>query len=353
MLNTRFSSLPDQVAASIRDLIAGGMWVGTVPGRDRISRDLGVSGKTVEAALRLLQREGVLISQGSGRRRLIVKGKLASPSKLRFAILTFEPLAQTEGFIVEMQHHLIEAGHTVFFTARTLTDLENKAEKVAEFVNGAEADAWVLVAASREVLNWFAGVDIPAFALFGRRRGLSIAGFGPNKIPALVAAAERLVALGHTRIVMIARKARRLPTPGMPELAFLGTLKAHGIPTGNYNLPDWEEDVQGFHRCLETLFRTTPPTALIVDETQFFLAAMQFCSNRGLRIPRDISLICTDDDPNFIWFSPSVSHIRWDRKTVVHSISRWAANVARGKSDRRQSSTKAEFVEGGTIGPAR
>jgi len=29
----------------------------------------------------------------------------------------------------------------------------------------------------------------------------------------------------------------------------------------------------------------------------------------------------------------------------------WAANVSRGKEDRRQTMTKAEFVEGGTIGP--
>ena len=316
-------------------------------------RELGVSGKTVESALRMLQREGLLLPQGPGRRRRIAEGKTPQRSKLKFAILTFEPLAQTEGFIMEMQHHLIAAGHTVVFTTKSLDELENKAGNVAEFVNATEADAWVLVAASREVLKWFAEVDIPAIALFGRRRGLPIAAFGPNKIPAFVVATERLVELGHKRIVMIVRKARRRPTPGAPEMAFLGALKARGIATGNYNLPDWEETLRGFHGCLETLFRTTPPTALIVDETHFFLAAMQFCANRGLRIPQDISLICTDDDPNFTWFSPSVSHIRWDRKTVVHRISRWAANVARGKADRRQTSTKAEFVEGGTIGPAR
>jgi hypothetical protein len=31
---------------------------------------------------------------------------------------------------------------------------------------------------------------------------------------------------------------------------------------------------------------------------------------------------------------------------------RWAGNVARGKDDRQQTEFKAEFVEGGTIGPA-
>ena len=109
----------------------------------------------------------------------------------------------------------------------------------------------------------------------------------------------------------------------------------------------------GFQECLESLFRVTPPTALIIDESPFFLAALQFCARKGLRVPQDVSLICTDDDPHFAWFTPEVAHIRWDRRPVVRRIVRWAANVSRGKTDLRQTLTQAEFVEGGTIGPAK
>jgi hypothetical protein len=38
---------------------------------------------------------------------------------------------------------------------------------------------------------------------------------------------------------------------------------------------------------------------------------------------------------------------------MVNRIVKWAENVARGRDDRRQSFTKAGFIEGGTIGPAR
>ena len=37
---------------------------------------------------------------------------------------------------------------------------------------------------------------------------------------------------------------------------------------------------------------------------------------------------------------------------MVRRIVRWSNNVARGKNDRRQSFTKAELVEGGTVGKA-
>ena len=70
-------------------------------------------------------------------------------------------------------------------------------------------------------------------------------------------------------------------------------------------------------------------------------------------MPEDVSLICTDSDPNFAWCEPSIAHIRWDYLPVVRRIVRWAANVSIGKTDLRQTSTKAEFVEGGTIGPAK
>ena len=38
-------------------------------------------------------------------------------------------------------------------------------------------------------------------------------------------------------------------------------------------------------------------------------------------------------------------------RPVVRRVVRWVNNVARGKNDRRQTLTKAEFVEGGAIGP--
>ena len=70
-------------------------------------------------------------------------------------------------------------------------------------------------------------------------------------------------------------------------------------------------------------------------------------------MPKDVSLICTDGDPHFTWCRPSVAHIHWDYRPVVRRVVRWADNVSQGKEDRRQSLTKAEFVEGGMVGPAK
>ena len=193
---------------------------------------------------------------------------------------------------------------------------------------------------------------MPAFAFFGRREGLPIAGAGPDKVPALLAATRHLIGLGHRSILQLVRRERRYPLPGRGEQAILDELKAHGIPTGRFNLPDWEETVDGFHACLHELFRVTPPTALIIDEAQFFVAAYEFLAHTRIRVPEQVSLVCTNLDHAFEWWKPPVSHIRWDYGPVVRRIVRWAANVSRGREDLRQTLTPAEFVEGGTVGPA-
>ena len=140
----------------------------------------------------------------------------------------------------------------------------------------------------------------------------------------------------------------------MPTVrAFLDELEAGGVRAGEFHLPDWEEDRAGYQAILSSLFGLTPPTALLTDEAFPFIAAQQFLARRGLRVPEDVSLICTDNDPTFVWCEPTIAHIRWDYLPAVRRIGHWAANVSHGKKDLRQTSTKAEFVDGGTVGSAR
>jgi len=348
----RILSAVEQVASSLRDELLKKRWNGLMPGVDWLAADFGVSRKTMEAALLLLEKEGLLVPQGSGRRRRIELPNQGKPMRvLRVAILLSEPVDQRVDYMVKLQHELLKAGHAAFFPAKCLSDLGTNIRLLARMVKQTEADAWVVLAGSIEVLNWFADQKIPVLALFGRRRGLPIAGAGPEKPPAFAEATRVLIELGHRRIVLLTRPRRRLPQPGASEQAFLDELEAHGLPVGDYNLPAWDETIRGFHGCLDSLFQVTPPTALIIEEAVFFTAAQQFLAQRRIRVPQDVSMICTDADPIFDWCQPPISHIRWDSNPVVRGIVRWATNVSRGKRDLGQSLTQAEFVHGGTIGP--
>lgn len=325
-----------------------------MPGKHEIAAELGVNHKTVEAALGMLEAEGLLVSQGPGRRRRIVGIEGREASAMRVEILAFDDASKIDHYMVDLQHRLKESGHRVGYASKTLQELGMSVRRVARLVAQTPADAWIVCSGSREILEWFAAQPVPAFALLGRRRGLAIAAAGPDKIQALRSAVRHLMASGHRRIVMLVRDELRIPRPAtVVQTAFLDELSAHGIAPAAYHLPDWQESPEGFREVLESLFRLTPPTALMLDESWTVLPTLQFCLARGIQIPRDMSLVCGDPDPSFDWCLPPVSHIRWDPAAMVRRVVRWVDGVARGKPGFRQTLTHAEFVPGGTIGPAR
>ncbi|MGB1130521.1 MAG: GntR family transcriptional regulator, partial [Haloferula sp.] len=287
-------SAADQVAEHLRQALTRGELSGAIPGVRPLAAELGVNHKTVKAALKQLEDEGLLVSQGVGLRRKIVLPSDHAPPGLRIAVM--DSHSKGADYVVDLRHRLEAAGHVSFFADKNLLEFGWDKARVARHVRGVKADAWIVCSGSRDILEWFAQQEKPAFALFGVRDGVPIASAGPDKRPTLTEATRRLIELGHRRMSFIVRREHRLPTPSPPLLAFLDELEAADIETGTFNLPDWEETQQGFERLLDSLLAgPTPPTALILTEAFEFHAAYHYLSQRGLRTPQDVSLICTDD----------------------------------------------------------
>ena len=350
MAQINTNTIPEQTAAHLRDGIATGRWIGELPGRDQLVAEFGVSPRSIQIAMKILEKEGLLVSQGQGRRHKIhLPEKRLRAKRMRVGIFMQSDL--NDSYMLELRHQLNEAGHISIMPRDGMEDLYNSVKRVERVVLKAKADVWVLTGASREILQWFVERDIKVFALAGRRFDFPVAGTGPNKSPLYGEVTRKLIGLGHRRIVMVCQRALRLPEPSRSARVFLDTIQAAGIPTGSYNLPDWDVSKGGFHDLLDSLFRNSPPTALILDEAYQYYAAHHYLAAHNLRVPHDVSLVCTDRDPGFIWCKPSVAHIYWDYHPVVRRIMRWVNNVARGVDDRRQGFTKAEYIDGGTVGP--
>ncbi len=353
MSKLRFLSKIEQAAVFLRAELAGGRWEGSMPGRLELAVELGLNEWIVEDALRLLEKEGVLIPQGAGRRRIISAVEKPVRAALKVRILLYERIDQGLPYHVDLLHRLGEHGHSAAIAGKSLHDLGMNVKRVAAYVKSETADAWVVSAASREILEWFAAQPTPAFAKFGWSEGLPLAAVKIDKIPALKTVVRKLHALGHRRIVLMVQEEGIQPKLGLFEQAFIDELNALGIVTSSFNLPVWGHQSAGFHRCLDSLFQHTPPTALILSEARLFMAAHLHLTRRGIVVPRDVSLVCDDPDIVFSWCEPQVSHIRWDSRPMVSYMVRWANRVARGEKDKSQRSVLAEFVEGGTIGPAK
>jgi DNA-binding LacI/PurR family transcriptional regulator len=339
----------DQVAVHLREEILSGRWKEEMPGVAHFQKELGVNNVTINAALQLLEKEGLLVGQGRRKRRRINMPKqLSKARKVRVRILLYERAGEALAVNSELLSKLQEAGYAASFARKSLADLGMDVGRVAKFVKQAPVDAWIVIAGSRDVLEWFSSQPVPAFAMFGVKSGLPIAGTGPRKdLGPLI---NRLVALGHRRIVMLARDERLLPKPAFFEQSFLDELRKHGIKPNSYNLPNWGHSADDFHHCLDSLLQLSPPTALLIIEPKQFFAARDYLAQRGIIAPRDVSLICMDHDLTFTWCKSEIACFKWDFAPIMRRILRWLNHVDHGKDDRRQSYIKAKFIEGGTIG---
>ena len=344
----------EQLTSHLRDEILGGGLTGTMPGVQLLAKQLGTSPKTVVEAVRWLECEGFLVSQGPGKRSKIVIPKHLIPRGLNIQILLYEKSDWVTGFVIELKLRLMEAGHMAHFATKSLDDLGMNVRRVERFVEKIEADAWIVLAASQPVLEWFANQPIPALGIFGRAREVPFIGsINLAIIPTIEKIVRQLVGLGHRRTVMISREEKRLPQLGVLERRFLELLEEQGIKTGPYNLPDWEETPAGLCQCIDELFEHSPPTAIIIDEPAIFMAARIHLAQRGIMTPRDVSMVCLNSDPVFAWSNPEVSLLDWDVNAMFRRALQWASNVAKGQKDCQKTLLKAEFIEGGTIGPAK
>lgn len=343
-------SVVGQLVVYLRDAISKGELTDTMPGIRKLASNLGVSLNTVIAAVEQLEKEGFLEHQGHGRRSKIVLPENFSKPGFRVTLLLYERVDIQLDYVVEIQRRLKENGHIVRVADKSLVELGMDIKRIARMVNATKTDAWVVFSSPEEILEWFTKQPIPTFALFGRFRRLPIAGIGLDKAPAFRAAIRRLAELGHQRIVMLQPKHNRIPAPAHLVRESLEELKANGIMTGSYNIPDWEPTPEGLRKRLDSLFATSPPTALILDRPNELIAAQLYLAKRGIFAPQDISLI-SDDDPTFEWCETPVCCIQWHSRPWINRVVEWVGNVADGKDDRRQNFTKAKFVERGSIGP--
>lgn len=162
------------------------------------------------------------------------------------------------------------------------------------------------------------------------------------------AAAAHLIGLGHRRIGLIAGGRTVLPTYARAD-ALLEACAAHRgvralVEYGTYSAAHGEVTAEAF------LSQRDPPTALIAGGNQILVGVLRAIRRRGLRIPRDVSLVTCDHTPLAEFLEPALATIERDPRQLGHGAAKLLLEVLQGAAPRRIL-LPVNFAPGRSCGP--
>ena len=140
-------------------------------------------------------------------------------------------------------------------------------------------------------------------------------------------AVGHLVGLGHLRIAHLAGPLDWVDARRRVD-GWRTAMDQHGLQPGELLEGDWS--AESGYRVGRTLEPENGPSAVIAGNDQMALGLMKALRERGLDVPRDISIIGFDDVPGAEFWEPSLTTIRQELGEVGGSSIRLLISTAAG-----------------------
>lgn len=301
--------------------------------RTRILHAASIQGWQPSVAARALS------GQGSGSIGLVISGSIDRLAGDSFYL----------AFIAGVQAGLMPRGLTITF--QVVDSIATECEVYRRWAAELRVDGVVLVDPRRADprIPLVQELGLPAVLVGTRRhRSLPIPVVWADDHKPMVCTVERLAELGHTRIGHISGPAPYLHT-GYRAAAYdktMAKLKLEALPHiyGEYN------DSYGA-QAMQTMIERGA-TAVICDNDQLAVGAMRQATQRGLRIPKDMSIVS--------WEDSMVSRSTYPQLTTIHRDpvtfgTRAAKSLLAAIDEQPVEATEAEsaeLIERGSTGPA-
>jgi len=353
----------DAAEQALREGILSGRWRGELPGLRFLAKALGVGHGNVSAALSRLVQEGLVENRGARCRFRVRSEMLPAPP----------PAPQ-------------RMRHLVFLTPKDLGASPNEAfwmtvARVGEILG---PEQWTIRVHAvdygmdqRHHAQWEAVLQLerpqaviavrgtPALAEWGRDCGVPFFQFagspGAARVPCVGYAGAQMVEEAVRRAVGQGHRFITVPLLDRPPAflkAFRKTLasvvhEAGGRFAAGVSTPvEHEFSPAAMRRCLRRVWRLRPPTAVITISWFEYLAAFSFLQQQGLRIPKDVSLVCLSDDPTAAWMTPEPARFVHDSSRVAEVLADWVSSPPSFAEDRAPFiEVASHWVQGGSLGP--
>lgn len=328
------STLVAQTVALLEEGIRAGRWVGLLPGQHELCHQLLISRTTVRAALRALARRG-LIDQRQGCPTRIRSGHPARQAEHRLTravVLLPEPLWRLRPsvgrWVGELRPQLQPAGIELVIVEGGRHYRRGPAAHLEKLVRAHPRAAWVLFASTQAMQSWFADRRLPVILVGPGFPGIALPSIEYDHAAIAQHAANRLGAAGHARMAILLQETGSAAdaTTCNAFAAACGPARPRPVVLRH------DGSLAQIESRLRHLVGMVPrPTALFVTKTHALLAALTLLPRLGLAVPRDLSVICREDDPFLDFVTPAIARYHSDSSAIARKLAIALSRLAGGE----------------------
>lgn len=164
---------------------------------------------------------------------------------------------------------------------------------------------------------------------------------------------DRLVRLGHRRILFAADTNAKSGTTAQKVKGYIQAMESHGLEPRLFHCPG--DQVAAYERTKAIL--AEEPTAVVAERTEIALGFATGCLHHGVRIPGDLSIVGYDNTAYAEAFTPKITTVGPDAGEMADAVTRLLMARLEAKEKRP---AEASFVlvphrwkEGGSVAPPR
>jgi DNA-binding LacI/PurR family transcriptional regulator len=362
------NSLVSQTVNILKEGIRAGLWRGYMPGELALCNRLQVSRVTLRAALGQLEREG-WCSASQGRRRLVVFNPKNQPEEGRsdrVVLLSPFPLQNLPSiamfWVDALRDHLATAGYQLEFLPSPLVYSQHPDRALESLVHKSRPAGWVLYLSTHPLQQWFSQRALPCVICGSRHPDVLLPSVDIDYAATCSHAAGLLLARGRKHLVFLMPRSQQAGNIES-ELGFLkAARKLEATPDPNAPPPEaaavraqvvhHDGSTAGICAALDRLLRAPHPVdGLVVAKPAHVVTTVSHLLRRGVRLPRDVSLIARDDDPLLEHLVPVVSRYHVDPETFARKVSRKVLDLVQsGAQPPHDSRIMPSFIRGETAG---